>query len=76
MWLRDSAAQIRPYLIPAREDRGIREYGIAKDLILNTNMRINDIAQAVGYQDTSYFYCKFKQCYGVSPASLREMKKY
>lgn len=50
--------------------------GIAKDLILNTNMRINDIAQAVGYQDTSYFYRKFKQCYGVSPASLREMKKY
>lgn len=50
--------------------------GIAKDLILNTNMRINDIAAKVGYADTSYFYRKFKQCYGVSPASLREMKKY
>ncbi len=50
--------------------------GIAKDLILNTNRRINDIAQEVGYTDTSYFYRKFKQCYGVSPASLREMKKY
>lgn len=50
--------------------------GIAKDLILNTNMRINDIAREVGYPDTSYFYRKFKQCYGVSPASLREMKKY
>lgn len=49
---------------------------IAKDLILNTNMRINDIAAKVGYADTSYFYRKFKQCYGVSPASLREMKKY
>lgn len=49
---------------------------IAKDLILNTNMRINDIAKEVGYLDTSYFYRKFKQCYGVSPASLREMKKY
>lgn len=49
---------------------------IAKDLILNTNMRINDIAKEVGYPDTSYFYRKFKQCYGVSPASLREMKKY
>lgn len=49
---------------------------IAKDLILNTNMRINDIAKTVGYPDTSYFYRKFKQCYGVSPASLREMKKY
>ncbi len=49
---------------------------IAKDLILNTNMKINDIAKAVGYPDTSYFYRKFKQCYGVSPASLRDMKKY
>ena len=49
---------------------------IAKDLILNTNMKINDIAREVGYPDTSYFYRKFKQCYGVSPASLREIKKY
>ncbi len=49
---------------------------IAKDLILNTNMRINDIAKEVGYPDTSYFYRKFKQCYGVSPASLRTIKKY
>lgn len=49
---------------------------IAKDLILNTNMKINDIARQVGYTDISYFYRKFKQCYGVSPASLRNMKKY
>ena len=49
---------------------------IAKDLILNTNMKINDIARQVGYTDISYFYRKFKQCYVVSPASLREMKKY
>lgn len=49
---------------------------MAKDLILNTNMKITDIAKEVGYPDTSYFYRKFKQCYGVSPASLREMKKY
>lgn len=48
---------------------------IAKDLILNTNMKINDIAKEVGYPDTSYFYRKFKQCYGVSPASLRTIKK-
>lgn len=53
-----------------------KKNGIAKDLILNTNMKINDIARQVGYLDTSYFYRKFKQCYGVSPASLREMKKY
>lgn len=48
----------------------------ARELILNTNMKINDIAREVGYTDTSYFYRKFKQCYGVSPATLREMKRY
>ncbi len=49
---------------------------MAKDMILNTNMKINDIAKEVGYPDTSYFYRKFKQSYGVSPASLRTIKKY
>lgn len=53
-----------------------KKNGVAKDLILNTNMKINDIAKEVGYPDTSYFYRKFKKCYGVSPATLREMKKY
>jgi two-component system response regulator YesN len=48
----------------------------AKDLILNTNLKINDIAKEVGYPDVSYFYRKFKQCYGTSPASLRELKQY
>lgn len=48
----------------------------ARELILHTNLKINDIAQEVGYPDTSYFYRKFKQYYGVSPASLRSMKKY
>lgn len=48
----------------------------ARELILNTSMRIHDIATAVGYPDTSYFYRKFKKSYGVSPATLREMKQY
>lgn len=48
----------------------------AKELILTTNMKINDIAKEVGYTDTSYFYRKFKKHYGVSPATLREIKKY
>lgn len=52
-----------------------RKNSRAKELILTTNMKINDIAKEVGYPDTSYFYRKFKQTYGVSPASLREMQK-
>lgn len=48
----------------------------ARELILHTNMKISDISKEVGYPDTSYFYRKFKQHYGISPASLRNMKKY
>ncbi|MGL5086437.1 MAG: response regulator [Clostridium sp.] len=48
----------------------------AKELILNTNMKINDVAKAVGYPDTSYFYRKFKKYYGVCPSTLREIKNY
>ena len=48
----------------------------AKELILNTNMKINNIAKEVGYTDTSYFYRKFKKYYGVCPSTLREMKNY
>ncbi len=48
---------------------------VAKELILNTNMKMSDIAKEVGYSDISYFYRKFKQYYGTVPASLREMKK-
>ena len=48
----------------------------AKDLILNTNMKINDIAKKVGYLDTSYFYRKFKKYYGVCPSTLRNIKNY
>lgn len=53
-----------------------RKIETAKELILNTNMKINDIAREVGYPDTSYFYRKFKQHFGVAPAALREMKQY
>ncbi len=55
---------------------GNKKIEIAKDLILNTNKKMSDIAKEVGYPDTSYFYRKFKQHYGVAPASLREMKRY
>lgn len=46
----------------------------AKEMLLNTNLRINDIAKKVGYDDTSYFYRKFKKYYGVGPSALRNSK--
>lgn len=51
-----------------------REVGCPFSQYLN-NVR-NDVAKEVGYSDTSYFYRKFKQSYGVSPAAMREMKQY
>lgn len=48
----------------------------AKELILNTNMKINEIALQVGYTESNYFYRKFKQCYGISPNMMRELKCY
>lgn len=48
----------------------------AKELILNTNMKINEIALKVGYTESNYFYRKFKQCYGISPNMMRELKCY
>lgn len=48
----------------------------AKDLLLNTSMKINDISKIVGYSDASYFYRKFKKYYGVCPADLRATKQY
>lgn len=46
----------------------------AKEMLLNTNLRINDIAKKVGYEDTSYFYRKFKKYYGVGPSAIRKSK--
>lgn len=48
----------------------------AKDLLLNTNMKINDIADEIGYIDASYFYRKFKEHFGVSPNTMRSSKNY
>lgn len=48
----------------------------AKGMLLTTNLKINEIAQKVGYSDNSYFYKKFKEIYGVSPNVLRNTKSY
>lgn len=48
----------------------------AKELLLNTNLKVNDIAVKVGYIDTSYFYRKFKDYFGISPNTMRSSKNY
>lgn len=44
----------------------------AKDLLMNTNMKIIDICEKVGFTNASYFGLTFKNYYGTSPAKFRE----
>ncbi len=44
----------------------------ARELLTNTNIKINDIAGKVGYQNASYFSLIFKSYFGVTPARYRE----
>ena len=46
----------------------------AKELLLTTDMSIDDISIAVGYYNTSSFRRKFKQETGVSPSQFRNSR--
>ena len=51
-----------------------RRFERAKVLLSQTNLPIADIAFAVGYENTSYFYRKFKEIYNESPREYRGIK--
>ena len=40
--------------------------------LLNTDKRIEDIANLVGYENMSYFHKLFHKCYGKSPKHYRD----
>jgi two-component system response regulator YesN len=44
----------------------------AKNLLLATSMKTNDIAEAVGFSSTSYFYTAFKKVTGQKPSEVRK----
>jgi two-component system response regulator YesN len=46
----------------------------SKELLMQKSLRIYEIAEKVGYQNTDYFYMKFKKNTGITPAEYR--KKY
>ncbi|NGP46023.1 helix-turn-helix transcriptional regulator [Bacillaceae bacterium SIJ1] len=48
---------------------------IAKQILENTNWRLKQIAQSIGYSDDKYFIKVFKKQTGFSPAEFREAKK-
>lgn len=41
-------------------------------LLTNSRLTVSDIIESVGYDNTSYFYRKFKERYGVSPKDYRK----
>lgn len=43
----------------------------AKSLLLDTNIKIGDIAASLGYSNQNYFARLFASCYGATPSSFR-----
>ncbi|MPZ46098.1 MAG: helix-turn-helix domain-containing protein [Betaproteobacteria bacterium] len=43
----------------------------AQELLANTDMRIADVGEAVGFEDNAYFARRFKQLLGMSPRAYR-----
>lgn len=43
----------------------------AQELLLNTNMKVTDISQMVGYPNISYFCKSFQKQYGATPEQFR-----
>lgn len=52
-----------------------RRFNEAEQLLLNGDLPVNAIAEAVGYENTSFFHRIFRQQYGVSPSKWRKEKK-
>lgn len=47
----------------------------AKNLLINTNQKINEIAEQIGYNSADHFSRVFRQTYGMSPAEFRKQNK-
>jgi AraC family transcriptional activator of pobA len=49
-----------------------RQYLEARRLLAYTDLRIGDVAQALGFEDSGYFSRFFNRCAGQSPAAYRQ----
>lgn len=64
----ETGETIPQYIVRVRMEK-------AKKLLLNTNMKLYEIVEEVGYKHTAYFNSLFKSCAGVTPKEYREGKR-
>ena len=61
-------------------DTNIRKYiirkrmSVAQHMLYDVNLRINEIADSVGYPDIYQFSKQFKKTFGVSPTQYRKIQ--
>lgn len=48
---------------------------LAKNLLKDPRLRLNEIAFKIGYKDYAYFYQTFKKAYGITPMEYRNSKQ-
>jgi AraC-like DNA-binding protein len=48
----------------------------ARQLLVTTDMTVDEVADAVGYQNKGYFYKIFLEKYEVTPAKIRKSKEH
>lgn len=65
MFSREKGIGINKYIKNVRMEK-------AKELLLETNMKIGDICKYIGYSNLSYFCKAFRNEYGVTPEKYRE----
>ena len=52
-----------------------RRFEVARSKLAETTLSISDIVAAVGYENSSYFFRRFRQKYGISPKEYRAAGK-
>ena len=52
-----------------------RRFSEAEQMLLHTDLPITEIAEAVGYDNNSFFHRRFRERYGISPSKWRKENK-
>ncbi|MBD0378556.1 helix-turn-helix transcriptional regulator [Paenibacillus sp. WST5] len=65
MFKKETGMSLSAYIVQQRMDE-------AKSLLLETEMKISQIAEVVGYMNLSHFISMFKKINGTTPQSFRK----